>query len=168
MPPEIIALADRLASGNALDLGCGTGTSSLYLASHGWQVTGVDFIPVAIRRARQKAERAHLSAKFYIADVTRLDFLEGPFHLAIDIGCFHSLSPVQMKNYGESLKRLMPPGATFALYALGPTVRGGRHVGVTPDEVKRRLAAVFDVVSVTLGKDKGDGPPSAWYELKRI
>ena len=35
----------------ALDVGCGTGDSSVYLAQHGWHVTGVDFVPKALGKA---------------------------------------------------------------------------------------------------------------------
>jgi SAM-dependent methyltransferase len=37
------------ASGRALDLGCGTGTDSIYLAQHDWVVTGVDMVPQGSR-----------------------------------------------------------------------------------------------------------------------
>ena len=37
-----------LPAGPALDLGCGTGDSSIYLVQHGWKVTGVDFVPKAL------------------------------------------------------------------------------------------------------------------------
>jgi 2-polyprenyl-3-methyl-5-hydroxy-6-metoxy-1,4-benzoquinol methylase len=39
----------ELPAGKALDLGCGTGDSSIYLAQHGWTVTGVDYVPTATR-----------------------------------------------------------------------------------------------------------------------
>lgn len=38
-----------LPPATALDLGCGTGDNSIYLAQHGWQVTGVDFVPKIVR-----------------------------------------------------------------------------------------------------------------------
>ena len=59
-PPEVVAViegAAPLPAGRALDLGCGTGTNVIYLAQHGWETIGVDFSPVAIQQARQKAKQ---------------------------------------------------------------------------------------------------------------
>ena len=57
-PPEVIsALAERPA-GRALDLGCGLGRAAIYLAQRGWQVDAVDFVPLAIEQASQRAEAA--------------------------------------------------------------------------------------------------------------
>jgi len=44
--------------GEALDLGCGSGFWSVELARRGWQLTGVDFVPKALRRARERARQA--------------------------------------------------------------------------------------------------------------
>ena len=63
-PPELVAVvegADRLSPGKALDVGCGTGTNSIYMARHGWDVTGVDFVPRAINTAKRKAKAAQAS-----------------------------------------------------------------------------------------------------------
>src|SRR5581483_7512542 len=59
---------DGLAPGKALDVGCGTGDTSIYLAQHGWQVTGIDFVPQAVEKARAKA-----SAKSVIVDFRQGD-----------------------------------------------------------------------------------------------
>ena len=59
-------------TGMALDLGCGTGDNSIYLAKHGWQVTGVDFVAKAVDKARAKAAAGNIAVTFARADVTRL------------------------------------------------------------------------------------------------
>jgi 2-polyprenyl-3-methyl-5-hydroxy-6-metoxy-1,4-benzoquinol methylase len=54
--PEIVRLAEAGAiRGVVLDVGCGTGENALYLAGRGLDVWGIDFIPKAIERARDKA-----------------------------------------------------------------------------------------------------------------
>jgi len=43
-PPELMAFIDQHQPGNALDMGCGTGTNLVTLARYGWEVVGIDFI----------------------------------------------------------------------------------------------------------------------------
>ena len=56
-PPQLVAVvegSDALLPQKALDLGCGTGTNSIYMARHGWDVTGIDFVPRAVSIAPDK------------------------------------------------------------------------------------------------------------------
>ena len=107
------ALVDRPA-GKALDLGCGTGTNVRYLVEHGWQATGIDFVPRAIAKARRKL--GSLPATLLAADVTKLTELDlpGPFDLALDVGCFHSLPPQGRQAYILGLQRWLKPGALLS------------------------------------------------------
>src|SRR5512146_2875944 len=91
-PPEVVSFVEggKVKPGRALDLGCGTGTNSLFLAAHGFQVVGVDYSSKALARARAKALRDNMHVDFVQSDVTRLDFLQEPFDFVLDIGCFHS------------------------------------------------------------------------------
>ena len=63
-----------LPAGTALDIGCGTGDNSIYLAKHGWQVTGVDYVAKAVDKARAKASANNVAVNFLQADATRLSF----------------------------------------------------------------------------------------------
>jgi SAM-dependent methyltransferase len=54
--PQLVAEAEDLAPGTALDAGCGEGADAIWLASRGWRVTAVDFATTALRRAREHAE----------------------------------------------------------------------------------------------------------------
>jgi len=58
-----------LLPGRALDLACGEGRNSLWLAAQGWQVTGVDFSRVAIAKAKQLAAQRSIEVDFLVADV---------------------------------------------------------------------------------------------------
>jgi len=171
-PPEVVEAIEApngLPPGRALDLGCGTGTNSLYLARHGWQVVGVDFAGMAIRIARRKARQAGVTADFYVADVTRLDLLaiQPPFDLALDIGCFHSLTADARGRYLNGLRRLLRPGARWMLYAFGPRRRGATNLGITAEAVKSLSQPDFRLLRVEGGSDPS-GPAAAWYWLERI
>lgn len=158
-PPELERFVTSHPPGRALDLGCGTGTNVVYLARHGWDAAGVDFAGRAIAKARRRAREAGVAAEFRVGDVTRLGFLAGPFDLAVDIGCGHSLPVSDRVSYGAEVGRLVRPGGTFLLYAFAP---GGAAVGMTREDVVRTFSA-FDLVAV----EDGVGRPSAWYTLLR-
>jgi len=165
-PPEVVELigGGELPPGRALDLGCGTGTNTIYLARHGWEAVGVDFAMLAIWRARRKAGRAGLECRFYRADVTDLSFLANRFDLVLDIGCLHSLSQEARLRYAAEVTRLVRPGGLYMLYAFTPRHKAGPR-GVSPDEVRRLFTPPFVVVRQKGGEDP-TGPASAWHWLR--
>jgi SAM-dependent methyltransferase len=158
-PPELERFVGSHPAGRALDLGCGTGTNVVYLARHGWDAMGVDFAARAIAKARRRAREAGVSVSFAVADVTRLD-AAGPFDLALDIGCLHSIAPSGRPGYAAGLARAVRSGGTYLLYAFAP---GGPAVGLTAEDVQATFADSFDVVAI----EEGKGRPSAWYTLVR-
>lgn len=58
----LVDLVSPLSPGTALDLGCGEGADSIWLAQQGWAVTGVDISTTALARAERHAEEAGLPA----------------------------------------------------------------------------------------------------------
>ena len=167
-PPEVVSEIEsgKIKAGRALDLGCGTGTNSIYLAQHGFQVVGVDFSPKAIDMARRKARQAGVAVDLYVNDVTRLDFLRDPFDFVLDIGCFHGLDAEGRARYAENLGRLTCPRGLFMLYAFGPRRARFRNVGITEEDGKHLFGEQFALRRVDHGTDRGDFK-SAWYWFER-
>ncbi len=118
-PPEVRDIVASLPAGRAIDLGCGYGRAALYLAAHGWQADGVDFVPQAIDEARLRARNAGLEdrARFHLAPVTQLDGMTESYDLAIDVGCAHGLEADELRAYQGELLRLLKPGARYLLFA---------------------------------------------------
>ena len=171
-PPELRAVVEdgNVASGRALDLGCGTGTNVIYLAQQGLKVIGVDISSRAIARAQRKIEQAGLSqqAHVYAGDVTRLDALpvNGLFDLALDMGCFHNLDVPGRERYIAGLAARMKPGGLYLLYAFGPGARWGRGMGLAPEDADKLFSPEFNLLHVGHGQDRG-GIGSAWYTFQR-
>jgi len=116
-PPEVMEMVGALPPGRALDLGCGYGRTAIYLAQHGWQVDGVDFVELALEEAERRAAVAGVEVAFHHSSVTDLHFLEGPFDLAVDVGCGHALDEAGLRAYRAELLRLLRPGAFFLFFA---------------------------------------------------
>jgi SAM-dependent methyltransferase len=139
---ELVEGSSALSAGRALDLGCGTGTDSVYLAIHGWEVTGVDMVSEALVAARRRAVVAGVSLRLVEGDVTRLRELgvgEG-YSLVLDFGCFHTLPDDRRDAYIKSVSRAVAPDATLLLYGFSrPPKLAPMHSGVTTNEVARRF-----------------------------
>lgn len=115
-PPELLDFMQTHQPGNALDLGCGTGTNCLTLARAGWITIGVDLAWVAIYKAKRRFATEQLSGNFIESDVTRVELPDMAFDLILDIGCFHSLPPLGREVYEENIFRWLKPGGSFLLY----------------------------------------------------
>jgi len=59
----------HLTRGSALDVACGAGRNSLYLAANGWRVDAVDISPVGLERARQSAAAQEVEVRWLQADL---------------------------------------------------------------------------------------------------
>jgi len=148
--PELAALVRDLAPGRALDLGCGTGASVLYLASRGWEAVGVDFAPEAIAAATDNARRAGVDATFLLGDVSRLDEagVRGPFDLLLDIGCYHAIPAGRRDAYAAGVAEAARPGADFYLAGMSDPPPSWRLLGaggVTCDEIEQRFGPDFEL-----------------------
>jgi SAM-dependent methyltransferase len=98
-----------------LDLGCGEGRDSLFLARRGFDVTGVDVSRAALDKARERAAAGGLRCRFLERDVTLLDNVGAePFDWAINMGCLHMLSePEHRRRHLERVRDVLRPGGEF-------------------------------------------------------
>ncbi len=158
-PPEVAAFAAAHPPGRALDIGCGTGASSVFLAQAGWRVTGIDFVPLAIHRARRRARAARVRVDFRVEEVPALRTLQGLFDLALDVGCLHSLDHTRRAGYPARLAQLLRPGATLLIFAF----TASQVPGITPDEIEAMLEGSFQLAERRID---GDGH-AAWYTFVR-
>jgi SAM-dependent methyltransferase len=162
-----------LPAGRALDVGCGTGTQSLYLAQHGWRVTAIDAVDRPLARARARAEAAHVSVDWIKADVAELGALgiEPGLSLAFDRGCFHSLNDRQRAAYAAEVTALAAPSATLLMMAFAPSRVPGAPAGVEDTEIVARFDRWTLSAAEPDSEDEPAGPmrnvPRHWYRLTR-
>lgn len=129
---------DHPGLGRALDLGCGRGTHAIALARRGWDVTGVDAIPLALMAARERATEAGQKVRFLEADVTDLPReLGAGYRFVLDIGCFHGLSDDQRVRMGGKVTVVTDPNATMLLLCFAPGGRGPLPRGADGTDLAR-------------------------------
>ena len=127
--------ARDIQPGPALDLGCGNGRNTVYLAQAGFAAEGVDYASEAIAWAGQRAQEAGLpSLPLTACSVFDLQRPLGHYALVCDSGCFHHLPPHRRALYRDRLLAWLRPGGVLALCCFRP--EGGS--GLSDAEVYER------------------------------
>jgi cyclopropane fatty-acyl-phospholipid synthase-like methyltransferase len=161
-PPELLEFIEKHKAGRAIDIGCGTGTNVITLAKAGWQVTGVDFAPRAIALAKQKLKQAGVKAEVQANDATQLSGISGPFDLAFDLGCYHTLPQSNHAKYLKQLDRILALNGFWLMYGfLKPSTQ---YVGPGLAEADISIiSSRFALLSRTDGFDDQRDRHSAWF-----
>ena len=103
--PLVVSAAAKLAPGKALDLACGTGRNSLWLAEHGWQVTAVDAAPAAIEILQSRAAERSLKITAFAANLESAEFQIEPSRWDLIAMCYYL-----QRSLFEPAKRGVTPG----------------------------------------------------------
>jgi hypothetical protein len=106
-------------------------------------------------------------AQFLVADVTRLDQMDlPPSGFALDMGCYHGLSPDGQRRYAEGLAKTLVSGGWYMLYTLDPRKEAGISFGIQPEAVKIMFEPWFDIVRTERGATWSRGSTWFWMERK--
>ena len=159
-PPELLQFIENHPPGNAIDIGCGTGTNVITLAQAGWQITGVDFAPHAIKMAKRKASRAGIQAELMVRNATDLNGISGPFDLALDMGCFHGLRD-KKADYLSELERILAPGGHWLMYGFFNPAADSSIPGLAEADLEL-IPASMKLIWRQDGFDKNERT-SAWF-----
>jgi SAM-dependent methyltransferase len=134
----------ELQPGRALDLACGQGRNAIWLATHGWEVTGVDFSEVAVAKALARAERDALPATFVCADLLDYEPTAGAYDLVLLL--YLHVPAIERRHIVAKAASAVNPGGTFILLGhdlanMTDGVGGPSDPGLlyTPDQIAREL-----------------------------
>jgi len=160
--------------GLALDLGTGSGIWGIDLAKRGWQVTGIDIVDKALRRARDRVQKAGVDMRLVRGDVTALQAagVGSGFRLVLDTGTFHDLNSGQREAMGREVSAVAAPDATVLLLVWQkrrrPLIRGASRSEVEAafpgwrvtdvESSYFRLPKILDLLLK---------PDEHWYRLRR-
>jgi tocopherol O-methyltransferase len=111
---ELLQWANVTQAENILDVGCGIGGSSLYLAEKfGAKATGITLSPVQANRATERAQTANLNAQFQVANALEMPFADNSFDLVWSLESGEHM-PDKVK-FLQECHRVLKPGGTFIM-----------------------------------------------------
>jgi cyclopropane fatty-acyl-phospholipid synthase-like methyltransferase len=172
--PAIVELAESgQIVGSVLDCGCGTGENALYLAAKGHESWGLDYVSLAIERARFKTAQRGASATFVEGSALQLEKLNRQFDTIIDCGLFHTFSDEERPQYVSGLAKIVRPGGRVHVLCFSdeePGDEGPRRI--TQREIRdafhdgwrvQRITPIrFETADFPDGPHFSPGGPKAW------
>jgi SAM-dependent methyltransferase len=133
-----------------LDIGCGMGVEASFLAKHGMCVTGVDFVPETIERAKEYARLVGVAAHFVSADfLGDLHGIEGTFDLVLDQGCFHHIPVTERREYAKRASNCLGQTGLLFLRAFSdqmfPSPTNDGPIRLSADDILSTFLPFFSV-----------------------
>ena len=162
-PNEFIALvADKIPQGKILSLAEGEGRNAVYLASLGYQVTGVDGSEVGLHKAMELAAERGVSITTIHADLNEFEIEREQWDGIIACYC-HVPSAIRIPLHQAAVRGLKPGGVfvleAFSKEQLAYGTGGPQSVDMlmSLDDLKRELAGLEFIHAVQIEREVREG-----------
>jgi ubiquinone/menaquinone biosynthesis C-methylase UbiE len=143
--------------GKALDICCGLGTNTIYLAQVGFETTGFDISKTAVAQARRKARRTGVEIQFYVGSALDLPFGDDEFDFVFDMGCFHHIFHPDRGRFVRGIRRVLKKEAHYFMVCFSDK-NGSAWNHFSKQEITTIWSPYFDVISIDhFSSVEGDG-----------
>jgi len=119
----VVAAVNPHAGQKVLDIACGSGNTALVAARRFCDVTGIDYVPALIERARQRAAADGVQAEFREGDAQALPFPNAMFDAVFST--FGVMFAPNQDLAARELLRVCKPGGRIGLANWMPAEYGG-------------------------------------------
>jgi len=164
IPKELKGLIKTYRPASSLELGCGLGRFSEFMANQGIQATAVDFSSIAIKKAQKRVEENKLKPRYIVGDVTNLEMLCKPYDVAFDIGCFHCLHEEDQQKYISEIHRLLKPESMLLIWAIDQSPSG---INLTPEYMEKIFAGKFQLMLAKFSRRRIIASHWYWLEARK-
>lgn len=160
----------RLRGGRALDIGCGNGRNTRYLAEHSYDVVGIDISGASIRWAGELCAECAVRPAFCCCSLQDYEGTPESFDLIVDSGCFHHIKPHRRQQYLEKIQSLLREDGWYLMTCMDLeagaaisdydayrdfSMHGG--MGFSEEKLRRVLSPFFQIEQ--LGKMQAPSDP---------
>lgn len=165
--PILVEFVEKglIKKGKALDLCCGAGTNTVYLAKRGFEVTAIDIAPRAIEYAKKKAGQANVKINFMVQNFVNLPFGDEEFDFVFDIGCFHHVKVEDRTKFIEGVHRVLKKGGSYLLTCF--SYKNGRAWNhFTKKQIISLFSGYFEINEIRhISSIEGDGYRRYFYTV---
>jgi SAM-dependent methyltransferase len=148
---ELIESLDLRSTERVLDVATGSGNAALAAARRGTEVTGLDYVPALLDRARRRADAEALEVTFVEGDAEALPFADSTFDVTSSV--FGAMFAPDQEQTARELMRVTRPGGRIGLVA---------H---TPEGF---IGNLFKVVGRHVPPPTGIASPALWGTEQRL
>lgn len=163
--PQLVKLIDsgRVEPCRTLDICCGAGTNTVYLAKRKFGVTAIDISKKAVAIAKQKASLAKVDIRFDVGNSVHLPYEDKEFGFVYDMGCFHHIQPHDRNDYIRGVHRVLEDRGVYFMtcfsYRNGP---GWNRF--SEEQIRELFSGHFDFEFIDhFGSVEGDGKIRYFY-----
>lgn len=155
----------KVTSGRSLDICCGAGTQSIYMAKKDFNVIGIDISPTAIKVAKRRAKEAGVKVNFVIGISFQLPFNDKTLDFVFDRGCFHHVPVDKRQDYINGVDRVNKHKGRFYLSCFSE--RTGFPNSFTEEEIRQYFSKFFEIKSIEEKEfiETGTGIPRYLYSV---
>jgi len=114
-PTKLINLVEtgQLKPCKIIDIGCGEGFYSIYLASKGFEVLGIDLSKKAIEYAKKNAQEKGVNVRFEVMDFEHLQDLDEKFDFVFEWSILHGVMPEEREKYVQNIQKILKKGGKY-------------------------------------------------------
>ena len=180
---NILIESNKIKGSSLLDLGCGTGKKSIFLAENGFErVIGIDIVQKAIEIARQNAIKAKVGDKctFYQDDASELTAIKEneTFDLILDWANLHGVPKEKRQDYINIINKHSHKGTQLLLRTF-TTDTDEKFIEKEMDGAKitlsifkendiKKLFSEFEIIKTNTSKPQNGGPKQDIYFLELL
>lgn len=119
----VVSAVDVHAGERVLDIACGSGNAALIAARRNADVTGIDYVPALVERAKMRAQAEGTKVDFRVGDAQELPFPDGSFDVVVSV--FGVMFAPDQQRAARELLRVTRPGGRIGVVSWMPEEFGG-------------------------------------------